>query len=371
MGVNKVEMENHVKNVFKGAPFKDCDDLDALGAQAVQEMCGCMGDLSCACPIFNQAAGQCNDQGVNADGWQLKRPESKCTVECPEGSVFKERGPKPAPSCAKPHGGGKSQPGCFCSEGQVMEDGACVSVDTCKCEYEGKLYGKGEKYNKPNECLGCTCDGQGKEICEAMTCNPRCNANEVEVEEDGECCPQCVGNWVTAVNPEPETEPNEAVNLVCEVNGVEVAAADVKWYRDPGMEKITNIKKSFSFSDDRLTLTIKSMDAKKEGRYKCVVEKDGKTSKGVFKVALPPPDADLVEAKEEKVAFVEGQDVSVEVSILYGEKRMQYVLLDGKTRKSPAGVLILLLRKMIVIQRNFEYSQNSFFSAQYSNQSQR
>ena len=53
--------------------------------------------------------------------------------------------------------------------------------------------------------------------------------DEIEITVDGECCTQCLANWVKAVNPKPEGKINEALSLTCEVTGVEVTADDVKW----------------------------------------------------------------------------------------------------------------------------------------------
>ena len=30
--------------------------------------------------------------------------------------------------------------GCFCPEGQFLQDGECVKADGCKCLYEGQFY---------------------------------------------------------------------------------------------------------------------------------------------------------------------------------------------------------------------------------------
>ena len=51
---------------------------------------------------------------------------------------------------------------------------------------------------------------------------------EIEVEVEGECCPECQGDWLTAVNPDAEGKLGEPLALTCEVaDGVDVK--DVKW----------------------------------------------------------------------------------------------------------------------------------------------
>ena len=314
--------EQHVADILKKSPFSKCADVvdqAPFAAQAVQEICMCF-DVSCACSILNQLAGECKAEGINTDGWQINFPDSKCTPKCPEGSVFKARGPKPAPSCQKPNGGKKSQAGCFCPEGQMMEEGECVDIDNCKCEYAGQLYDVGDKYEKGADCLDCKCVGKGQEECEDKKCNVKCDDDEIEVEKEGECCPICLANWVEAVNPKPDAVVKEPLSLTCRVNGVEVTGDNVKWFKfDPGMEDLSKAKRAYSISDDGLTLTIKKMDAKKEGNFKCVVEKDGKTSEGLFEVALPLEEKDLVEAEKEVVDFVEGGAVKLQVKIIFDD----------------------------------------------------
>ena len=46
-----------------------------------------------------------------------------------------------------------------------------------------------------------------------------------------------------------------------------------------------------------------------------MVEKDGKTSEGEFKVSLPIQQEDLISAVNDEVDFVEGTDVLLEVRI--------------------------------------------------------
>lgn len=69
-------------------------------------------------------------------------------------------------SCEKPNGGKKAQAGCFCPEGEMLEDGKCVSLENCQCEYAGQLYGAGRSSKKGAECKTCKCVGGGVEECE-------------------------------------------------------------------------------------------------------------------------------------------------------------------------------------------------------------
>ena len=305
----KPDFEKHIGDILKSKPFtkcKDAMDIEATIADAVQQICGCFGDLSCGCAPLNKFAGDCKAQaGIDTDAWQLNFPESKCAVECPDGTSFMAKGPKPAPSCEKPNGGKKAQAGCFCPEGEMLEDGKCVSLENCQCEYAGQLYGAGDKFEKGAECKTCKCVGGAVEECEDKACNVECGDDEIEVSHEGDCCPTCQANWLEAVNPNPKGVDGQPLELTCRVNGVDVEKGDIRWFKLQPLKDITNWK-SYSVSDDGLTFAILKMDAKMENSYKCVVTKDGKTSEGNFEVSLQTEEIELVEAADDQVDFVEG-----------------------------------------------------------------
>ena len=54
--------------------------------------------------------------------------------------------------------------------------------------------------------------------------------NEVAVKVDGKCCPECRGNWITAVNPKVEGKFGSEVKLTCKiVKNAEVTVKNVNW----------------------------------------------------------------------------------------------------------------------------------------------
>lgn len=167
----------------------------------------CFGDKNCACPVLNQFAADCATKGINTAGWALTNPNVECAPTCPEGSTYKAAGPKPAPSCAKASGGRKTQAGCFCPQGQVMENGECIDVGDCQCEYAGVRYEVrflsfsycdsisfkqldgsihvvfnvnnnfaqiNDKYEKADTCQSCKCVGNGVDECKPTKCDVQC-----------------------------------------------------------------------------------------------------------------------------------------------------------------------------------------------------
>ena len=313
----KPEFERHVAGILRQSPFSDCIEAGMDAAETmkntVQQICLCGADINCACAPIDKFAGDCKAQtGVDTDGWTLKIPGSRCEGDCPKGTDFMAKGPKPAPSCENPSGGPHAQAGCFCPEGQMLEDGKCVSLENCHCEYAGQLYDAGETFDKGAECKTCTCIGGGEEECEDKECNVECGENEVLITNEGECCPTCQGRWVEAVNPNPVAILGQPVALTCRVIGMQVAASAVSWFKTQPLREITSWN-AYEVSEDGLTLTISKVDAQRENGYKCVVEKRGMTSEASFEVAMQPQKVDLVEAAEDQVNFIEGASVVLRV----------------------------------------------------------
>ena len=61
--------------------------------------------------------------------------------DCPELTVYLPDGATPVPTCLNrdPEKTG-TVAGCFCPEGQFLQDGLCVEASGCKCLYEGHIY---------------------------------------------------------------------------------------------------------------------------------------------------------------------------------------------------------------------------------------
>ncbi|XP_078453383.1 IgGFc-binding protein-like [Lampetra planeri] len=83
------------------------------------------------CPSIQSAAGDCAMLGYYVD-WR-KATEGGCDFECPAGMEYKPAGPKPVASCSS--GGSvemttELREGCFCPEGTMICDHACVPLPT-------------------------------------------------------------------------------------------------------------------------------------------------------------------------------------------------------------------------------------------------
>lgn len=328
---DRAGIEAHYAKVFKSGSLGKCagvvDSAETINS-ATEEVCVCFGGFACGCGMLENYAAQCDAAGVDTSNWQMDNKFTVCTPDCPDGTVFSAKGPKPAPSCNKPNGGTKAQKGCFCPEGQVLEGGACIDLEDCQCEYAGNRYDIGETFTKEAECESCTCKGVGNVQCDEFACDIKCDDDELVVEVEDACCPVCMADWLSAVNPKEEGFMNKPVQLTCAVkDGADISGGKISWFF--GTADITKKAKLYTVSDDGLTLTIKSMSTLREGEYKCRVEVGEKSSEASFEVTLPLRHEDLIEPVKETVAFIEGGDLVLEVKKLGGTIKEIYWECNG------------------------------------------
>ncbi|XP_061420430.1 LOW QUALITY PROTEIN: mucin-5B-like [Lethenteron reissneri] len=90
-----------------------------------------VNSIPAGCPSIQSAADDCAMLGYFVD-WR-KATEGGCDFECPVGMEYKPAGPKPVASCSS--GGSvemttELREGCFCPEGTMICDHACVPLPT-------------------------------------------------------------------------------------------------------------------------------------------------------------------------------------------------------------------------------------------------
>ncbi|CAH1263786.1 HMCN1 [Branchiostoma lanceolatum] len=101
---------------------------------------------------------------------------NSCGETCAEGKVYKECGPCPH-SCTDLQDGvqciqDECLPGCYCPDGQALQDGQCVPETSCRCRLS--LSSGGSMEIEPGttvvkDCTNCTCDS-GRLSCEPGGC---------------------------------------------------------------------------------------------------------------------------------------------------------------------------------------------------------
>ena len=89
--------------------------------------------------------------------------------------MYKSCGPLNEPSCgsAIESDSFNCREGCFCPEGMLLNDGACVKQDLCPCKLKGKIFPPKSKITR--DCNTCTCE-EGNWKCTSITCGSRCGA---------------------------------------------------------------------------------------------------------------------------------------------------------------------------------------------------
>ena len=133
-------------DVLRSAPFDSCHsavDPEPYIANCKHDFCNCSkttrsGRDACACDTITNYVRACAQAGRRLENW-ISQTRSCSPQECIGDRVYNECGsycqltcsnfespPQCSPDCAA---------GCFCPEGEVLKDGACVVADTCDSEY--------------------------------------------------------------------------------------------------------------------------------------------------------------------------------------------------------------------------------------------
>ncbi|KAL6460893.1 hypothetical protein MHYP_G00308590 [Metynnis hypsauchen] len=160
-------------------PFASCHS--SLSPQTFVE--NCVYDLCVGGgyqPIFCQALGvygaQCQQQGIQLGQW---RSQGFCEIPCPDHSHFDSQGTGCPATCSNPSAPVNcplpNQESCVCDAGYVLSAGACVSLASCGCTFEGFYYANGQSVVLDENCRRlCTCNNT------VMTCqNQQCGSQEM------------------------------------------------------------------------------------------------------------------------------------------------------------------------------------------------
>lgn len=96
-------------------------------------------------------------------------------LNCTNGRVYKSCGPLSEPSCgsAIESDSFNCREGCFCPEGTILNDGACIKREQCPCKLKGKSFAP--KAQITRDCNTCKCVG-GNWKCTSITCGSRCSS---------------------------------------------------------------------------------------------------------------------------------------------------------------------------------------------------
>ncbi|KAM9408251.1 otogelin [Pholidichthys leucotaenia] len=158
-------------------PFQSCHDF----VSPLSYMASCSNDLCMSgpsgdevCQVFTEYARACAHADHPLHDWRQHIPQ--CAKQCPLGLQYRE-----CISCC-PASCNLERPcidsklacldGCYCPDGLIYEDGACVTPSDCPCEYHGLFYASGQMLQE--QCNNCTCVG-GVWNCTDYSCPGECS----------------------------------------------------------------------------------------------------------------------------------------------------------------------------------------------------
>ncbi|CAF3360715.1 unnamed protein product [Rotaria sp. Silwood1] len=153
--------------------------------------CDTGGDCECLCTSLSAFAEKCQSIDVPVK-W---RTQDKCPIQCEYGKIYMSCGPICQPTCRDIYLNDNyncvesgCQEGCFCPEGQVMDEtGACVIPPECPCVDQNLAYPAGSKIIR--NCDQCECMN-GTFHCEKLHgCVPKCSKREFTCNTTGNCIP--------------------------------------------------------------------------------------------------------------------------------------------------------------------------------------
>ena len=135
---------NAACDVLMSAPFDSCHsavDPESYIANCKSDFCNCTrttraGRDACACDAITNYVRACTQANRNLENWIS---QTRCNAQtCIGQRVYRDCGSRCQPTCSNYESPPECPPdcaeGCFCSDGQVLKDGACIDADTCDGE---------------------------------------------------------------------------------------------------------------------------------------------------------------------------------------------------------------------------------------------
>ncbi|KAM6158513.1 otogelin [Rhynchocyon petersi] len=144
-------------------------------ASCTSDLCQSVGDDATWCRALAEYARACAQAGWPLLSWRTQLPQ--CAVDCKEeGFIYNEciaccpASCQPRASCVDSEIA--CVDGCYCPDGLIFEEGACVAPAECPCEFHGVLYPAGSVVKE--DCNTCTCTA-GKWVCSTAVCPAECS----------------------------------------------------------------------------------------------------------------------------------------------------------------------------------------------------
>jgi von Willebrand factor len=151
-------------------------DEDSLIDNCISDYCYCKNTYertACVCSGISMITKDCAFRGVKLPtDW---RDFQICPITCSNGRIYKPCGPVNEPSCGSAIETSTldCKEGCYCPDGLIYNDGACIKQELCPCKLRGRVFQPKAKIMK--DCNTCTCEA-GNWKCTDKTCGARCSA---------------------------------------------------------------------------------------------------------------------------------------------------------------------------------------------------
>ncbi|XP_041445566.1 otogelin [Xenopus laevis] len=158
-------------------PFLSCHESVSpfpFMAACANDMCLSGSDRETWCRALSEYARACAQAGHPLHGWRAVYKQ--CEIQCDKDLVYNECIDCCPTSCQQRKPCIDSEiscvDGCYCAQGFIYENGACVPPSACPCDFHGMSHHSGSVVQE--DCNNCTCT-EGKWICTNMTCPAECS----------------------------------------------------------------------------------------------------------------------------------------------------------------------------------------------------
>ncbi|XP_053305200.1 otogelin [Spea bombifrons] len=179
-----LKQSQHVKStayslcsLLFNSPFQSCHESVSplpFAASCASDLCMAEADVATWCRAVTEYARACAHAGHPLLDWRAIHKQ--CEVACGSDLVYSECINCCPSNCQQTKPCIDSQmacvDGCYCPEGLIFENDACVEPQECPCEFHGAAYQAGSVVQ--DQCNNCTCTG-GKWNCTEIVCPAECS----------------------------------------------------------------------------------------------------------------------------------------------------------------------------------------------------
>ncbi|XP_054708375.1 SCO-spondin-like, partial [Uloborus diversus] len=175
----KARKADELCGVIFSEKFSSCHqliDANVYYEACKMDHCSCtLPESSCYCDSLAEYFKECIQLGGTINGgW---RAENLCPLSCTNGMIYKDCGsscPKTCKDTVYDCEDDQCVDGCHCPDGTILNDGQCVTQQSCPCFHNGKEYAPGSRILQ--DCNACECVASKWE-CTKEECEAKCSSS--------------------------------------------------------------------------------------------------------------------------------------------------------------------------------------------------